>query len=209
MSNTKRKTKTFICEQCGKEFIARADKKQKFCSIKCFGLHIKKSNKNAICPVCNKEFIKRNKTTKYCSNQCRSQAQRKRFVLQCDVCGKEFERHKCHIKENNFCSRECYAEWEKQNCVGEKSPRYKGGIYHSTLGYTFLRQPDKTYKAEHRIVAEKIIGRKLQENEVVHHIDGNKQNNSKENLVVITRGEHAKIHRGKRQIEIFEILKGR
>lgn len=47
---------------------------------------------------------------------------------------------------------------------------------------------------EHRYIAEQMVGRKLTFNEVVHHIDGNKRNNSPENLQIMTRAEHAKIH---------------
>ena len=47
---------------------------------------------------------------------------------------------------------------------------------------------------EHRFIAEKIFGRKLAPNEVVHHIDRNKRNNSPENLIIVTRSEHAHIH---------------
>lgn len=46
----------------------------------------------------------------------------------------------------------------------------------------------------HRVIAEGKIGRKLTSDEVVHHIDGNKLNNNPENLMVVTKEEHARIH---------------
>lgn len=48
---------------------------------------------------------------------------------------------------------------------------------------------------EHRVVAESILGRELAPGEIVHHIDGNKHNNSPENLKIMTQSEHVNEHR--------------
>lgn len=50
-------------------------------------------------------------------------------------------------------------------------------------------------KYEHRVVVEQALGRELMPEEVVHHIDGNKRNNSLENLVVMTRAQHTRLHK--------------
>jgi len=47
----------------------------------------------------------------------------------------------------------------------------------------------------HRTVAEQKLGRKLKPLEIVHHKDGNKQNNTPENLEIITQSQHVNIHR--------------
>ncbi len=46
----------------------------------------------------------------------------------------------------------------------------------------------------HRQIAEELIGRKLNTNEVVHHLDENPQNNDLTNLIVLSRYLHGKLH---------------
>ena len=50
------------------------------------------------------------------------------------------------------------------------------------------------YVYEHILIAEQAIGRSLHDNEVVHHLDFNRANNRFENLLVIDRGMHGKLH---------------
>jgi hypothetical protein len=55
--------------------------------------------------------------------------------------------------------------------------------------------PDYGYILEHRMVVEDSLGRRLERNEVVHHIDGNKENNTIDNLVLCnSNAEHNGIH---------------
>lgn len=54
-------------------------------------------------------------------------------------------------------------------------------------------------KSLHRYVVEKNIGRKLSISEIVHHIDEIKVNNDIDNLVIVTKKEHAQIHHGKKE----------
>jgi hypothetical protein len=50
------------------------------------------------------------------------------------------------------------------------------------------------YVYEHIYFAEKMLGRRLGKDEVVHHLDLDRQNNRYENLVVLSPEAHAKIH---------------
>jgi hypothetical protein len=47
---------------------------------------------------------------------------------------------------------------------------------------------------EHRVIAEQMLARPLNRNEIVHHIDGNKHNNDPSNLLVMTQSEHVRLH---------------
>ena len=48
--------------------------------------------------------------------------------------------------------------------------------------------------AEHRLVVERREGRKLSPDEVVHHVDHDRFNNDPDNLLVLSRSEHARLH---------------
>jgi len=60
---------------------------------------------------------------------------------------------------------------------------------------------------EHRYIMQNIIGRKLDFNEVIHHIDGNKRNNDVSNLEIMQRSEHSRIHMKGRKVKESTIKK--
>ncbi len=82
-------------------------------------------------------------------------------------------------------------EIARKNWLGSKNPRWTGG--HKDDVYLTVRINGKDYK-EHRVVAEKILGRKLKPNEVIHHINKHKKDNRPKNLYLCIRAEHIKIH---------------
>jgi len=60
-------------------------------------------------------------------------------------------------------------------------------------GYIRIRKGNK-YLFEHRLVIEKHLGRKLEKNEFVHHIDFDKKNNNINNLTLYKgHGKHRDI----------------
>lgn len=89
------------------------------------------------------------------------------YKVQCTVCGKTYEAFR---KSAKFCS-DCFKN-----------------IMNKDL------ESDNNY-GEHRLIAENIIGRKLTYNEVIHHLDGNSQNNSLDNLILLSRSKHTSLHR--------------
>jgi hypothetical protein len=83
--------------------------------------------------------------------------------------------------------------------AGGRGPNWQGGRkLHQ--GYVMVyvgkrsRSKDKNfhteYEREHRLVMEKHIGRKLTKDEIVHHINGIKDDNRIENLSVVLRKTH-------------------
>lgn len=73
--------------------------------------------------------------------------------------------------------------------------------------YFHVRLTDKTGKITlhkvHRLVIENFVDENLNEKELeIHHIDLDKSNNRLENLIVVTKEEHIKIHKeiGKKRI---------
>lgn len=85
--------------------------------------------------------------------------------------------------------------------IGSKNGFWKGGRSVASNGYVLVRvgvdhrlADVRGYAYEHRVVAERKLGRALRRGEVVHHIDGNKQNNEPDNLEVLASSAH---HRAK------------
>jgi len=87
--------------------------------------------------------------------------------------------------------------------VGNKAPSWNGGVIYKR-GYVFIYSPnhphnDCKYVKRSRLNMEKKLSRYLKTNEIVHHINGIRDDDRIENLILTTRGEHTSLHRkGKR-----------
>lgn len=82
------------------------------------------------------------------------------------------------------------------------NPNWKGGRSIASNGYVLIKVGTghhladvRGYAYEHRLVAERKLGRRLLPGEQVHHIDEDKQDNDPDNLEVVTIAEHRVHHR--------------
>lgn len=166
------------------------------------------------CERCFKEFEATTYNKKYCSNICYNTSKRKRnrkrheIDVSCDFCKNVFKSYGNNVK---YCSNTCSSKatgpkrrkfLDIPQCLDSASRKLD-----KNLGYVRVYAPmhveDNTwgYVYEHRVIAEQIVGRSLQKDEIVHHKNGKRWDNRSENLEVMNKHDHAKLH-GQRKEDI-------
>lgn len=146
-----------------------------------------------------------------------------KLQIACDWCGKMIIRQPSKIKKHNFCCRSCLAAFsnKSKNPEGysalkdftniskhmtelnrEMNPERMTVSTREKLRQARLDSGEgvsyrKLYgRHEHRAAAERMLGRPLTSEEVVHHVDGNKRNNAPDNLMVLpSQSAHAALHK--------------
>lgn len=120
------------------------------------------------------------------------------------------------VRKGNMVTRKKKNRWtdDCKKCImhntrDDKSFVWKGGVSITKGGYRLVhlcpddpyysmangsRAESGAYAYEHRYVIAKSIGRSLSKNEDVHHINGIKTDNRLENLLLLDKVAHGKLH---------------
>lgn len=110
----------------------------------------------------------------------------------CGNCAKRFEERNDEgpkrFRERKTCSISCGQMLRRD--ISGRTPTL------SSNGYLiqYLKGGGRIY--QHRQVMETALGRKLRDNEQVHHKNRNRRDNRLENLQVVTQEQHLRLHQG-------------
>lgn len=92
-------------------------------------------------------------------------------------------------------------------CIGKNHPSWKGGKV-ELMGYVAVWMPEHSrsnhvgYVKEHILIMEEKLGRPINKDEHIHHIDFDRQNNNINNLWMASNKKHHEA-----QNSIFKIIK--
>ena len=197
------------CTNCGKPVVKRPSEVARnksgrfFCSAECLRVVGAKPRTGATrpCEWCQQDMYVPPTAPKkrFCSTDCQKAWQRRNQQTNtCPVCGKEWTlsaSQKYHRAD--YCSRACEARARIRRPL-DREHNGKPAVIDSH-GYVRIYQPDhpRATKSgwifEHRWIVEQALGRYLDSDEHVHHINHNRSDNRPENLQHMSNCAHAAI----------------
>lgn len=117
---------------------------------------------------------------------------------QCLNCGKGFKTYAAYIRKGGgkYCSRSCFSTHAQRSGgfnAGSLTMRHRGYILEWAPNHP---SQVKGYVPQHRLVVERRIGRFLRPDELVHHKNHVKSDNSDSNLEIMSAAQHMAEHNG-------------
>lgn len=157
---------------------------------------------NVKCEVCGKEqHVSPSRSVKYrtCSFRCLGILNKAPDNCVCETCGKHFHRKpyaRKKVKNKKlFCSRKCLQKFNKTYYLGANNPNYRAAN-RDTDGYKLDYIPSVgRVKLHHYITFTTLNISKLPKGYCVHHRDCDIDNNSPENLALLTAADHRWLHK--------------
>ena len=120
--------------------------------------------------------------------ESRTKYYRYRYLVECPIC----KQHRWITNYNKNSSLRCKVCAGRQSYTPSKVSRHdkreRGQGYITKQGYHLI------YDGEKYIPAHRFAFPELPSNIVIHHIDGNKLNNSLENLIPLSKKDHRYAH---------------
>lgn len=122
----------------------------------------------------------------------------------CLECGSVFFTRQVYIDrgQSRYCSRSCSSKQLTHllyGATGSENPAWKGGIT-KIDGYVYVLLPNhhralrSGYVKRANLVLETKLGRELLDNEIAHHVNENKEDDSPGNLEPMDEDLHRKLH---------------
>jgi hypothetical protein len=193
------------CEGCGDRFVPNKPT-GRFCSHACHArlMHAEretttsKGNPDGLLNVDNPRYSQdESGQWWYTPGGAKDHGRTRAHIKVCGRCETPFLVPIYHQKKQPYCSRKCglimAGGARRGKFKGPKSPSWTGGRKVDHRGYVLIWCPDhpskidtstrhKDYVFEHRLVVEKRLGRILLPHENVHHLNGDRADNTDSNL---------------------------
>lgn len=158
-----------------------------------------------------------------CAVSVRAKSRERKVEVACLACGEKFLVPESHEGRRVYCSKSCkyssgsmYLNTMSERMSGAGNPMWSGGEVDHSDGYVYKMAKNHPmssngYVLKHRLVMEEWLredapelgllmpvegGLYLPNTLIVHHLDGDRKNNDKGNLIVCTRSTHSAIHNG-------------
>lgn len=146
---------------------------------------------NKKCKLCAKDFLcRKGKKSEFCSVNCVNTYRTDRVEVICSWCDKKFNKVRSTLKKSKsglyFCSRECKDSAQKLGGIEQIMPPHYGTkpVHYREL---FCDEEMKCNRCGYDEFIPSVQ---------IHHIDHNKKNNNKSNLMPLCANCHQAFHFG-------------